>query len=959
MVRVPHGADGARLLAFTRETHYDCQVFGHIHHTAGIRGPAPSCSTPRYSPGLIDCHGGVEIDTARDGLKNHRMLPPQDIPQVSIIIPTLNEADNIRPLVTDICAAVGSSFPFEILVIDGGSTDGTQEQVRALEPDYPVRVIAWEGKGGLSGAVLSGAGFARGTVVVVLDGDQSHPAECIPKLVQPVMEEACDLAIGSRYVSGGSTPDFSLWRRIVSRVASAMAWPLTDVRDPMSGFFAVRRDRMLAAIGEMTGFKIGLELLVQGGGRLRVTEIPITFLARRHGKSKLNAAVMGQYLIRLVALAVGPASAGINRRTMLAYATVLLADLLIFLGLSLEGASLGSAQVASFTVAMAVHYLLNTRPALLEARRLGRRGGSSPGLRFVCVCVLALFARGGILAQFGILWGWPPAASIVMAIPAGAAVLYLGRAWYASAGSSSPSPDIRWRIAALGAAVYLITLKLSYAGLLDLLPEEAYYWNYAQHLAAGYLDHPPMIAWLIFLGTSLFGHSEFGVRAGSTICWAIAAGFAFALSRHLLDKSAAFRTLMLMAALPFFFAIGLFMTPDAPLVACWAGALYFLESALLRERRAAWLGAGICLGLGLLSKYTIALLGPATLLFLIMDRRSRRWFLRPEPYLCTAVALLLLTPVIVWNAQHDWASFVFQGPRRLHDEIRFSLDALCIAVLVILTPIGVGSLVLAIIQHNASVRRTMTNMRDIAPRENLFMLVFLLVPLAVFVLFSLFHKPKLNWTGPAWLAVLPLIAWHMTASNEGRFPRINEWMKRAWAPMLVTLMMLYGGALHYFVLGLPGLPYPEHMILLGWRGLGRQVDAIVRDVVQKTGEEPIVTGLDRYMISSELAFYSRRQGPSGRTEQGGGEPAHFVPVIAGRHLFGHDALMFEYWNPKEAYTGRTIIMITRKEEDIGDDQLSGYFEHLDPPGTIAIDHYGRLAATYYYRIGYGYRPGSS
>ena len=107
------------------------------------------------------------------------------------------------------------------------------------------------------------------------------------------------------------------------------------------------------------------------------------------------------------------------------------------------------------------------------------------------------------------------------------------------------------------------------------------------------------------------------------------------------------------------------MTPDAPLTAAWGGALYFLERALIGNRRAAWWGVGVCVGLGMLSKYTIALLAPATLLFILLDPGSRRWLWQPGPYVAALVATLFFSPVIVWNALNDWASFAFQSTGRM------------------------------------------------------------------------------------------------------------------------------------------------------------------------------------------------------------------------------------------------------------------------------------------------------
>ena len=130
------------------------------------------------------------------------------------------------------------------------------------------------------------------------------------------------------------------------------------------------------------------------------------------------------------------------------------------------------------------------------------------------------------------------------------------------------------------------------------------------------------------------------------------------------------------------------MTPDAPLTAAWAGALYFLYRALIKDQARAWWGAGVCLGLGLLSKYTIVLLGFSTLLFMIIDPRSRQWLKRPEPYAAVLLAAMIFSPVIAWNARNEFASFAFQTSRRLADRPQFALPKLIGSVLVLLTPTG-------------------------------------------------------------------------------------------------------------------------------------------------------------------------------------------------------------------------------------------------------------------------------
>jgi dolichol-phosphate mannosyltransferase len=268
---------------------------------------------------------------------------------------------------------------------------------------------------------------------------------------------------------------------------------------------------------------------------------------------------------------------------------------------------------------------------------------------------MALFLRGGVLSTLTDLLDWPPQVAIFAAIGVAAATNYLGSAFFVFGSLTKDlRRDLSWRVLVLFILGYLFLLRLFFLGTQDLLPEEAYYWNFAQHLDIGYLDHPPMVAWIIWLSTSLLGHKEIVIRLGSLFSWLITAFFCFRMTHNLFDKSTAFRALLLIAVLPFFFGVGFVMTPDAPLVACWAGTLYFLERALIGERRSAWWGVGICAGLGMLSKYTISLLGPAALIFMLIDRQSRRWLLKREPYTAAILALLLFSPVIWWNAEHQF-----------------------------------------------------------------------------------------------------------------------------------------------------------------------------------------------------------------------------------------------------------------------------------------------------------------
>lgn len=219
---------------------------------------------------------------------------------ISIIIPTYNERDNVIPLVKRINRAI-SNYQHEIIFIDDNSRDGTAEQARSLSPAYPVRVIVRQNKKGLASAVVDGLQYAKGQVVLVMDADLQHPPEVIPGLLKEI-ESGADIVIASRYVTGGSVQGWGLARRIISRGAIFLAHlllPLSrQVRDPVSGFFMFKRQVVANANLRPSGYKILLEILMEGNFG-STAEVAFTFSTRSRGESKLNARQQIRYLKHL------------------------------------------------------------------------------------------------------------------------------------------------------------------------------------------------------------------------------------------------------------------------------------------------------------------------------------------------------------------------------------------------------------------------------------------------------------------------------------------------------------------------------------------------------------------------------------------------------------------------------------------------------------------------------------
>jgi len=717
----------------------------------------------------------------------------------SIVVPTLNETENIDLLLTRLFSLELSPDSFEVIIVDDASTDGTPEKVRAWIDRSNVRLVDRKEKPDLTASVLAGVAIATSDVIVVMDADLSHPPDRLLALVTPLLDGNYDVAIGSRYISGGSTENWSLHRQWLSHIGSFLARPICDVSDATSGFIAFRRDLAKTIPDDARGYKFLLELLMAGHGKLRVIEVPICFRNRIHGMSKLSFFHKWAYMQRLIALAGGTITVNTASRYAMVGLFGVLVDALVFQWMISRDAGLALAHIVSFLVAVSVNYSLNSKWSF-QQHHDGSLQWHQFG-RFLTVGTFALLLRGGVLALLIHVWQVPPSWAIFPAIFATALVNYLGAAFYVFPNKKNPpSLEKRWCVASIGVLAFIILLRLIYIGQAELIPDEAYYWKYTQHMDLSFFDHPPMVAWLIWLGTTIFGHNEFGVRIGAFICGLVAMGYLYALARNLFDKSTAMVAVLLLAVLPMGFATGLVITTDAPLIAAWAATLYYMERALVAGSRSAWLGMGIAFGLGLLSKYTLGLLGIAALIFVMLDPIARQWMKRPHPYLAAMLALLIFSPVIIWNYENDWASFVFQSTRVLEDEHRFSVHYLILYIILLLTPIGFLAAMAALFSGNNGQEENF-----LIRKRRLFVRIFTGVPLLILLYLSTFDLPRFHWNGPIWLAILPSIAWMI--KQPGNLQGITSRLYVAWRPTIVACIFANAFILHYVVLGIPGIPY--------------------------------------------------------------------------------------------------------------------------------------------------------
>lgn len=320
--------------------------------------------------------------------------------QLSVVIPTKNEAGNVESLLARLNVAL-AGIDWEAIFVDDNSTDGTPELLtRIAQGDRRVRLIRRIGRRGLSSAVVEGALASTTPIIAVIDADLQHDEKILPDLYRAIADGGHELAIGTRYAANGSTGDWAEDRLKISRFATALASPIMKTRlsDPMSGFFAVRRDVLLDAAPRLStiGYKILLDLVASYPRPLKVAEVGYTFGTRQHGESKLDEMVALEYLELLLDKAIGrfvPVKLVQFGAIGLLGVGVHLA--LLYLALNMVGASFSTSQAVAVIGAMTFNFALNNKFTYRDRQLKGLAwvGGL---FSFYLVCSLGAVANVGI-----------------------------------------------------------------------------------------------------------------------------------------------------------------------------------------------------------------------------------------------------------------------------------------------------------------------------------------------------------------------------------------------------------------------------------------------------------------------------------------------------------------------------------------------------------------------------------
>jgi len=343
--------------------------------------------------------------------------------ELAVVVPTFNESANVHELVSRLDRVL-DGIAWEVIFVDDDSPDGTAELVRQLGQHHPrVRVVHRIQRRGLSSACVEGMLATAAPYLAVMDADLQHDEALLPQMLTALRAPDCDLVVGTRYMEGGGVGEWDESRQLSSRLATGLSQRLLGVklRDPMSGFFMIRREAFMGAVHHLStmGFKILLDIVVSSPRTLHFVELPYTFGLRHAGESKLDARVAWDYLMMLVDKTLGryvPTSllsfgavGGLGVGVHLMVLTT---------SLKLAGASFTHAQTLAVVVAMVFNFYLNN---VLTYRDKQLKGWSWWwGLaKFMAACALGAVANVGVASWMhggGEYWQWSSLVGILVGL---------------------------------------------------------------------------------------------------------------------------------------------------------------------------------------------------------------------------------------------------------------------------------------------------------------------------------------------------------------------------------------------------------------------------------------------------------------------------------------------------------------------------------------------------------------
>lgn len=461
------------------------------------------------------------------------------------------------------------------------------------------------------------------------------------------------------------------------------------------------------------------------------------------------------------------------------------------------------------------------------------------------------------------------------------------------------------------AALGLFAFRLVMAASTGLVDDEAYYriWSLAPSLS--YYDHPPMIAWMIGVGRALLGDTSLGVRLVAPFCHLIGALVLWRTANLLYGREVARYAVWVLLAMPLLAIGGLLMTPDLPSV-LFAGLVLWSLAELDHSKNANWwLAVGVFAGLGLLSKYTNLFLGATIVLWLVATAENRRWFRSPQLWIGGLIAVVAAMPVVIWNAEHHWASFAKQFGRVGHSG---TLGAPLYFVEFIGAFLALASPIIAVLAIAGLVHVVRSAFRH--RRSNDLLLAAAMLPMLVyFAVHALHDRVQGNWPAPVYppLAICAALAIHAIAPEQRRK---TVFVSALGLGFFVTAV-IYADALHGFPESVRMKAPTEQMH--GWPELG---DAIEKKRIE-TGADWVATS--SYATTGQLAM-----------------------ALAGRSDVAQldQRIRYEFLPPLPPALLQKPVLYVELDRRVDLPLLKSKFRHVTEVGTLTRKNGGAAGATY-------------
>lgn len=461
-----------------------------------------------------------------------------------------------------------------------------------------------------------------------------------------------------------------------------------------------------------------------------------------------------------------------------------------------------------------------------------------------------------------------------------------------------------WSFRFINLLIISTMIRVIFAALAELKYEEAYYWMYSQHLSWSYFDHPPLIGWLIYLSTSLMDNGELWVRMPAILCFAGTLFFIHRLACDLFGPRAGFMTALLATCLPAFEFYSILSLPDAPLLLFWSAALCFGYRLYEDERPWWWLAIGAATGLAMLSKYPGVLAPLAPILVIILKKKYQLFKCWQFP-VAVVLALAIFSPVLYWNAQHQWASFIFQGLGRFA-EANSWLDIvggslLCLTALP--TPLGFFFLLWVAWQ----------SLKRLQDERWLYLVCSFLPFMAIIALVGTVRLIQLNWPLPIYPALI--------IATAQLLEELRAWSQRKWQILLglVFIPALALSLVPWMAVFFELTPLNRYNEIYGWKPMGETASEMLN-----TSYDPrrcFLVG-HGYQTASELAYYT-----------------HQPQITLSFNAIGRHAKGYDYWYQAGQFKGWNCVYVVSERlksdgsyqatQDFKLDELRPYFREIE------------------------------